>query len=117
MIYLQNVANQLPATFTNLPEVTKSYIPAANALIRVDVPIGQVVKQNESKPHLKHARKIGSNYKNPQKRKETNDHEYQIVQEISQEELRDITITRPLRRWNQKILWWTIFFRIMLKLK
>ena len=44
IIYLQNVSNQLPNAFTNLPRVTKSYVPAANAPVRVDVPIGQVVK-------------------------------------------------------------------------
>ncbi|KAK4707751.1 hypothetical protein R3W88_028676 [Solanum pinnatisectum] len=74
MIYLQNVANQLPDTFTNPPRVTKSYIPAANALVRVDVPVGQIVKANESKSRLKRGRPI--------------DH---TMEEIAQEELLDIT--------------------------
>ena len=44
IIYLQNIANQLPNAFTSLPRVIKSYIPAANAQVRVDVPIRQNVR-------------------------------------------------------------------------
>ncbi|WRX28465.1 Reverse transcriptase [Theobroma cacao] len=38
IINLQNIVNQLPDAFTNLQRVTKSHIPATNALIRIDVP-------------------------------------------------------------------------------
>ena len=38
MIYLQNITNQLPDAFTNLPRVTKSHVSTANASVRVDVP-------------------------------------------------------------------------------
>ncbi|KAF3672955.1 Aluminum-activated malate transporter 8 [Capsicum annuum] len=55
MIYLQNVANQLPDAFANPPRITKSYIPAVNSPVRVDVPVEQVVNANESKPSLKRA--------------------------------------------------------------
>nr|XP_009789584.1 PREDICTED: uncharacterized protein LOC104237179 [Nicotiana sylvestris] len=45
--------------------VTKSYIPAVNAPIRVDVPNGQYDDANESRPRLKRGRSIGSKDKNP----------------------------------------------------
>ncbi|KAK4737432.1 hypothetical protein R3W88_001129 [Solanum pinnatisectum] len=70
IIYLQNIANQLPDAFTNLPRVTKSYSPAANAQVRVDVPIGQNVKANESGPCLKRGRPIDSKDKILRKGKE-----------------------------------------------
>ena len=47
MIYLQNVTNQLPDAFTNLPKVTKSYNPAAIAQVRVDIPIRQLLTGRE----------------------------------------------------------------------
>ena len=43
IIYLQNIANQLPDAFTNLPRITKSHIPAVNAPVRVDIPMGQII--------------------------------------------------------------------------
>ncbi|XP_075092484.1 uncharacterized protein LOC142172710 [Nicotiana tabacum] len=73
IIYMQNVANQLPDAFTNLPRVTKSHIPAVNAPIRVDVPTGQYDDENESRPRLKRGRPIGSKDKNPRKIKGAND--------------------------------------------
>ncbi|XP_049397137.1 uncharacterized protein LOC125861237 [Solanum stenotomum] len=90
IIYLQNIANQLPDAFTNLPRVTKSYIPAANAQVRVDVLIGKNVKANESGPHLKRGRPIGSKDKNPRKRKEINDQDGHNMEAIAHEELQDI---------------------------
>jgi len=90
IIYLQNIANQLPDAFTNLPRVTKSYIPAANAQVRVDVPIGQNVKANESGPRLKRGRTIGSKDKNPLKKKGINDQDDHNIEAIAHEELRDI---------------------------
>lgn len=44
----------------NLPRITKSYISVANASVRVDVPIGKIVKANKSKQRLKCGRSIGS---------------------------------------------------------
>ena len=40
IIHLQGLANQLPNAFTNPKGVTKSYVPAINAPIRIDVPAG-----------------------------------------------------------------------------
>ncbi|XP_016567265.1 sugar transport protein 13-like [Capsicum annuum] len=87
MIYLQNIANQLPDVFTNLPSVTKSYIPALHVPIRVDVPIGQVVNANESKPLLKRGRPIGSKDKNLRKKKEINDHDMMAVAQKKPQDL------------------------------
>ncbi|KAK8341105.1 hypothetical protein V6Z11_A08G147800 [Gossypium hirsutum] len=39
IIHLQNIANQLPDSFTDLKRITKSHIPAENAPIRIDIPI------------------------------------------------------------------------------
>jgi hypothetical protein len=39
IIHLQSLANQLPNTFTDPKSVTKSYIPAANAPIKMDAPV------------------------------------------------------------------------------
>jgi hypothetical protein len=50
IIHLQNLANQLPNAFTNPKGVYKSYIPVANAQIKMDIPVGQ---SNESQPRLK----------------------------------------------------------------
>ncbi|XP_019264929.1 PREDICTED: uncharacterized protein LOC109242531 [Nicotiana attenuata] len=91
IIYLQNIANQLPDAFTNLPRVTKSHIPAANAPIRIDVPVGQSINLNESNLRLKRGRPIGSKDKNPRKRKGANDLGDHNVEEIAQKEPRDIT--------------------------
>ncbi|XP_058768131.1 uncharacterized protein LOC131641850 [Vicia villosa] len=63
---LKNLANQLPNAFTDPKGVTKSYIPAANAPIKIDIPVGQ---SNESQPRLKRCRPIGSKDKIPRTRK------------------------------------------------
>lgn len=68
IIHLQNIANQLPDAFTDPKRVTKSYIPAANAPIRIEVP-KEHISANDSKPQLKRGRPIGSKDKNPRKRK------------------------------------------------
>ncbi|XP_070029806.1 uncharacterized protein [Nicotiana sylvestris] len=73
IIYMQNFANQLPDAFTNLPQVTKSHIPAVNATIRVDVPAGQYDGAIESRSRLKRGRPIGSKDKNLRKKKGAND--------------------------------------------
>ena len=72
IIHLQNLANQLPYAFTNPKRVTTSYIPAANALVRIDVPVGQSVA-NEPKASVKRGRPVGSKDKNPRKRKGSKD--------------------------------------------
>ena len=41
IIHLQRLVNQLPDTFTNSKKVIKSHVPAANAPIKVGVPVGQ----------------------------------------------------------------------------
>jgi len=61
---LERLANQLTNTFTNQKIVTKSYIPAANAPIKMDITIGQYHIANESQPLLKHGRPVGSKDKN-----------------------------------------------------
>lgn len=66
IIQLQNLANQLANAFTDPKGMTKSYIPAANAPIKIDIPVGQ---SNESQPRLKHGRPISSKDKNPRTRK------------------------------------------------
>ncbi|KAK4708501.1 hypothetical protein R3W88_029426 [Solanum pinnatisectum] len=88
MIYLQNIANQLPDAFTNLSRVTKSHISAANAPVRVDILIEQTINANESRPRLKRGRPIGSKDKNPRKRKGENDHN---MKASAQGEPQDIT--------------------------
>ncbi|KAK4708664.1 hypothetical protein R3W88_029589 [Solanum pinnatisectum] len=87
IIYLQNIANQLSDPFTNLPWVTKSYIPATNAQVRVDGLIGENVKANESGPCLKRGRQISSKDKNSQKRKGINDLDDHNTDAIVHEEL------------------------------
>ena len=73
IIHLQNIANQLPAAFTDPKKVTKSHIPAENAPIRI-----QVLEEksntiaNEHTTCLKRGRPIGFKDKNPQKKKGAN---------------------------------------------
>ena len=63
---MQRLANQLPDAFTDSKKVTKSHVPADNAPIKVDVPVGQT---NEIMARMKRGRPIGSKDKNPRKRK------------------------------------------------
>ena len=42
VIHLQNLESQLQDAFIDTKKVTKSYIPAANTLARIDVPVGQL---------------------------------------------------------------------------
>ena len=72
IIHLQNLANQFPYAFTNPNRVTTSYIPAANAPVRIDVPVRQSVA-NEPKASVKRGRPVGSKDKNPRKRKGSKD--------------------------------------------
>ena len=65
------MANQLPDAFIDTKRVTKSYIPAVNALARIEIPnrqVGDKVTQ-ESKTRLKRGRPFGSKDKNPRKRR------------------------------------------------
>ena len=59
IIYLQNLANQLPDALIDTKKVTKSYILTANTPARIDVHVRQLT--NESKIRLKRGRPIGSN--------------------------------------------------------
>ena len=54
---------------TQKEKVMKSYILAANAPIRIDVPEEQFITTNEPKMHVKYGRLVGSKDKNPRKRK------------------------------------------------
>ena len=67
IIYLQNIANQLPYAFIDTKKVTKLYIPAANAPARINVPEEQLA--NESKIRLKRGRPICSKDITPRKRR------------------------------------------------
>ena len=58
IIHLQNFTNQLLDAFTDTKKVTKSYVPAANTLARIDVPERQL--ENESQKRLKCGRPFGS---------------------------------------------------------
>ena len=70
--HLQKIANQLPDAFTNTAKVTKSYIPAANTLARINIPIGKtaIMAANESSmTRLKRGQPLGSKDLIPRKRK------------------------------------------------
>ncbi|GJR36884.1 retrovirus-related pol polyprotein from transposon TNT 1-94 [Tanacetum coccineum] len=62
IMYLQEIANQLPDAFTNIKRVTESHIPAANASARVEIPnkqAGDNIAQ-EFQKRLKRGRPIAS---------------------------------------------------------
>ena len=67
IVHLQVIANQLPDAFINTKRVTKSYIPVANALARIEIPEikSEGKDTHESKTRQKHGRPIGSKDKNP----------------------------------------------------
>jgi hypothetical protein len=86
IIHLQRLANELPDAFADPKRVTKSYVPAANAPLKIDVPEGQSSVANKSDARLKRGRPAGSKDKNPRKRKgEKNQNDV-----IAQEEQHDI---------------------------
>ena len=66
---MQKLANQLPDSFADPKRVTKSYIPACNAPISIDVQDGHNQVATESKARLKRGRPIGSKDKRPRKLK------------------------------------------------
>ena len=92
IIHLQRLANQLPDAFTDSKKVTKSHVPADNAPIKVDVPVGQT---NEIMARMKRGRPIGSRDKNPRKRKGANNEngrvEDMIISDKTSEENQIIT--------------------------
>ncbi|KAL8124885.1 hypothetical protein AgCh_012520 [Apium graveolens] len=94
LIHLQGISNQLPDAFNDINRVTKSHIPAANAPAKIEVPEGQIIKANESRPRMKRGRPIGSKDKNPRKRKGAKYDDAQIDEIKSQgetpEETRDM---------------------------
>jgi len=71
IIHLQSVANQLPDAFVDTKNVVKSYIPAANAPARIEIPIGhpEASITNESKTRRKRGRPLGSKNLKPRKSK------------------------------------------------
>ncbi|WRX33960.1 Reverse transcriptase [Theobroma cacao] len=92
---------KLPDAFTNLQRVTKSHIPAANALIRIDV--GQSVVVNESKTCQKRGRPIDGQEEETKTLEETPDiisEEIQVL-EISENEEISINYFMTGKRWNR----------------
>ena len=81
--------------------VTKSYITAANAQVRVNVPIGQNIKANESGTRLKCGRPIGFKDKNPQKRKGINDQDDDHnIEEFGHKDIRDIINDNTTKKFH-----------------
>ncbi|XP_062100988.1 uncharacterized protein LOC133806909 [Humulus lupulus] len=76
IIHLQMVANQQLDAFIDTKRVTKSFIPAINALARINIPTGQHanISANTSMTCLKHGRPFGSKDKNPRRRRELLNH-------------------------------------------
>ena len=68
----------MPDSFVDPKRVTKSYIPAANAPIRIDVQEGHNQVATESRQRLKCGRPIGSKDKNPRKQKQGAENDKQI---------------------------------------
>ncbi|KAG7557098.1 Reverse transcriptase RNA-dependent DNA polymerase [Arabidopsis suecica] len=69
IINLQKLANELPDSFVDPKKVTKSYIQACNAPVRIDVQKGINEVATESNARKKRGRPIGSKDKNPRKSK------------------------------------------------
>ena len=90
IIHMQNLTNQLPDAFGDTKKVTKSHIPAANVLARVDITEGQ--KAYESKTRSKHGRPIESKDTTPRKRRtngKKNDHEDSNIENQIPEEIQN----------------------------
>ena len=112
---MQNLANQLPDAFTNPKRVTTSYILAANAPVRIDVPLGLSVA-NEPKASVKRGQPVGSKDKNPWKIKGSKDQveelmaleespvvipeEIQVPETCDNQEI-SINYVTTGQRWNQ----------------
>ena len=71
IIHLHDLADQLPDAFTDLNKVLKSHIPAFNAPVHIEIPIGDSGNAiaSTSKPRLKRGRPIISKDSFPRKRK------------------------------------------------
>ncbi|KAG7527904.1 Reverse transcriptase RNA-dependent DNA polymerase [Arabidopsis suecica] len=69
IINLQKLANELPDSFVDPKKVTKSYIPACNAPVRIDIQKGINEIATESNARKKRGRPLGSKDKNPRKSK------------------------------------------------
>ncbi|KAL0552297.1 hypothetical protein IC582_011405 [Cucumis melo] len=91
IIHLQSVANQMPDAFTDTKKVPKSYISAANAPSRIEIPTQQVDTINESTLRQKGGRPMGSKDKNPRKRKVTNSRNDLIDNRNIQEKIMNTT--------------------------
>ena len=76
IVHLQAIANQLPDVFTDTKRVTKSYIPAANAPARIEIPEikSEDKETHESKTRQKRGRPVGFKDKNPRKKKGVDNH-------------------------------------------
>ena len=68
IVHLQRIANQLPDAFNDAAKVTKSYIAAANAPAKINLPEGKMPSANEPMARQKRGRPLGSKDKNPRKK-------------------------------------------------
>ncbi|XP_016733829.1 uncharacterized protein [Gossypium hirsutum] len=95
IIHLQILANELPNAFSDPKKVTKSYIPAVNAPIKLNVLEGQNLVATESNTRLKRGKPIGSKDKNPRKKKGAKINDSEIKEKMiipgSPEETIDMT--------------------------
>ena len=69
--FTKSCKSRLPDAFIDSKKVTKSHIPAANILTRIEIPLGKLKYSvaNEPKPQLKRGQPIGSKDTIPRKRK------------------------------------------------
>ena len=69
IIHLQEIANTLPGSFTDVKTVRKSHIPAVNVPCKIKIldEENKILLANESKTRQKRGRPIGSKDKNPRK--------------------------------------------------
>ena len=93
IIHLQKIANQLPDAYTDSRRVTKSHIPAENAPIKLDVPVGQYTSAitNELKARLKRGRPLGSKDKNSRKKRGSVDQNVQLKELNTNKDLHEIS--------------------------
>ena len=72
----------MPDSFVDPKRVTKSYIPAANTPIRIDVQEGHNQVATESRQRLKRGRPIASKAKIPRKTKKGAYNETKVVETL-----------------------------------
>ncbi|KAL1214883.1 Retrovirus-related Pol polyprotein from transposon TNT 1-94 [Cardamine amara subsp. amara] len=105
IIHLQKLANQLPDSFADPKRVTKSYIPAVNAPIRIDVQEGHTQVATESKVRLKRGRPLGSKDKNTQKSKKGAMGESEVIGTLDMNEPKEPNIdTRDAELQGPEVL-------------